>query len=516
MKFSLPKIEQRKAFFLILLSNILWAFCYPPFPLGFLSFVILVPAFLATTRLNSKQAFLYNFTGGIAYNLVMYWWIYNVMKVGPALVIFMGLILLILFLSLFNACLGWLFRQCLNFRFGLCLYPFLWTGLEVLRAKGEMSFPWNNFGYTLGHYLIFLQSAAWVGAIGISFLLVCTNLFIYSAWTNKKKRAGKITLALSIPTFMLILGGIRLATPVPTQPSMDISMVQPSIPQIKKWNEGYFQEVMQKTWNTMDGHFGDTVTGSELILLPETAIPDFIKTRPDIFLECKRRAAAYHAPILAGALDYTDSHLPERPYYFYNSAFLFSPDSNTETQQYSKLRLVPFSERLPFDDIFPLLNYVNLGEGDFCPGKDYALWGNEKAYSPSICYEIIYSDYVREAKRHGAKLLVNITNDGWFGLSNAPYQHANISRFRGVESGLPLARCANSGISLFYDAQGRILGKTKLFEQRVLRRKLPLTTYNTLYQKIGAQVENLFMALFLVGFFALIIKAFVNRKKKQP
>src|SRR4051812_5878993 len=94
----------------IVLSSTLWALSYPPFPLGLLAFIALVPALLATARLSGRQAFWYNFAGGVAYNTVMYWWIYNVIKVGPALIIGSGLVLLILYLSLYNAMLAWLFR----------------------------------------------------------------------------------------------------------------------------------------------------------------------------------------------------------------------------------------------------------------------------------------------------------------------------------------------------------------------------------------------------------------------
>ena len=108
--------------------------------------------------------------------------------------------------------------------------------------------------------------------------------------------------------------------------------------------------------------------------------------------------------------------------------------------QYSKQHLVPFSERLPFDNIFPVINYVNLGEGDFAPGDGNKLWGSDYKYSPSICYEVVYPQFVRKVKAEGADLLLNITNDGWFGNSAAPYQHANINRFRAVESGISIAR----------------------------------------------------------------------------
>jgi apolipoprotein N-acyltransferase len=188
---------------------------------------------------------------------------------------------------------------------------------------------------------------------------------------------------------------------------------------------------------------------------------------------------------LVGALDFMPDKKPWREYRFYNSTFLFHPEAGRRAEQYSKLRLVPFSEKLPFENIFPLLNYVNLGEGDFSPGDGYRIWGDAMRYAPSICYEIIYPDFVRKAREAGAQFLVNVTNDGWFGRSNGPHQHANIARFRAMETGLPIARCSNTGISVFYDAWGRDLGHTALLDSTVLRRKLPVPERETLYARYG-------------------------------
>ena len=120
--------------FVIALCSLLWALCYPPFPLGWLSFLVLVPAFLATEDLAPRRAFSAWFLGGLLYNGVMYWWIYNVMKVGPAVVIGLGLICLILFLSLFNGLLGLGFRLAARRPFLLATYPLAWAGLEAFRA----------------------------------------------------------------------------------------------------------------------------------------------------------------------------------------------------------------------------------------------------------------------------------------------------------------------------------------------------------------------------------------------
>ena len=509
----------------IFLSPILWALCYPPFPLGPLAFFVLIPAMVVTAKLPRKKAFTWHFFGGIAYNLIMYWWIYNVMKVGPALVIGLGLIVLILFLSLFNAILGWLFRILLEFKYGLIAYPFLWAGLEVLRTKGEMSFPWNDMGYTLGQHISLIQAASGFGIFGISITIVATNCLGFKAWQiyasgkeNKNRAIAWGLVALLLPIGLFVYGQFSLAEPNPTsQGEMDISLVQPSIPQTKKWDENYFQEVMLQTWGTIHGKDSISPTaGSDLIVLAETAIPDFLRSRGDVYAQFQSAAKESGSDYLIGALDFTSDPKPYHAYKFYNSAFLFSANKNDDTVlQYSKLRLVPFSERLPFDDVFPLINYVNLGEGDFSTGNDYAIWKRAIPYAPSICYEIIYPDFARGARKRGAQLLVNITNDGWFGFSNAPFQHANIARFRSIEVGAPIARCSNAGVSIFYDFKGRILGKSKLQEVTVLRRKISISTKETLYLRIGDIVENILFWIFNIGFLFCGIYAWIFRGRFQ-
>ncbi len=491
----------------ITLSAVAWALCYPPFPFGPLAFVVLVPSFIATLRLTTGQAFRYHFAAGIGYNVVMYWWIYNVMKVGPAFIIGAGLVLLVLFLSLFNALLGWLFRVLAQKPFALIAYPFLWGGLEVLRTRGEMSFPWNDMGYALGHWTGMIQSVSWLGIFGLSMAVIACNCLAFTCWRSRGPRrwaAGAV--AAAIPLALALQGAYSLAQPDPADPrTIDISLVQPSIPQTKKWDEDYFREVIQKTWDTMEeGPKGNPVTkGTDLIVFAETAVPDFLRSRADLYDRFRMKAKESGSDLLVGALDYVPDAQPYHTYLFYNSAYLFPAGAGDQgVHQYSKLRLVPFSERLPFDDVFPIINYVNLGEGDFSAGKDYEIWNRRVPYAPSICYEIIYPDFVRGARHRGAQLLVNITNDGWFGYSNAPFMHANIARFRAIEAGVPIARCSNAGISLFYDYKGRVLGKTRLAEVTVLRRKVPLLCRDTWYLRHGDAVENVLAWGFLPGFLA--------------
>jgi apolipoprotein N-acyltransferase len=539
------KAEHPRALAVIAVASLLWGFCYPPFPIGFLAFVVLVPLFSALAPLSPGQAFRYAFAGGILYNTAMYWWIYNVVKVGPAFVIGAGLVVLILFLSLFNGALGWLFRALSPKPWGLAVFPLAWAGLEVWRTWGQMSFPWSHMGYALGHHLAPIQAASFLGVFGLSAAVVASNVLLYAALRRaspestplpRPARALLAAAAAAIPAGLWIHGGLALSRPFDRGRTLDIALVQPSIPQTKKWDEHYFQEVMHKTWRTMgvDSYApagADTAAaqvdtadfakgplhGADLIVLPETAVPDFLRSRGEVQAALSSIARRSGADVVVGALDFVPDDKPYRAYQFFNSAFLFpSSEASSEVRQYSKLRLVPFSERLPFDDIFPLINYVNFGEGDFSAGAGYSVWGDSAAYAPSICYEIIYPDYVRGARRSGASLMVNITNDGWFGYSNAPFQHANITRFRAVEAGMPIARSANSGISIFYDARGRVLGKTSLFEETVLRRKLPLATLDTAYYRHGDWIEAGLAGIFILAVVAAAAASLRRRPKPAP
>ncbi len=499
----------------IVFSSLLWAFAYPPFPLGWMSFIVLAPAFLATVGLKPRQAFGYWFLGGLAYNIVMYWWIYNVMKVGPAFVVGGGLVLLILFLSLFNGMIGLGFRLSLKRPLLMMTYPLAWAGLEAARAVGEMSFPWNNFGYTLGHHLSLIQSASLFGVYGLSTFLVAANLFLFQAWRTQSNRRLWLLAWVTVPLAMLVHGSLTLRDNSSGAPSINISLVQPSIPQTKKWSDAYFGEVMAKTFRTMDGLQGNftPVKGSDLVVLAETAVPDFLFqpvhggsfVHKDLIDSFSARAIGLHTSLLLGALDYVPDHKPWREFIFYNSAFLFRPQAGSLVKQYSKLRLVPFSEKLPFQNVFPLLNYVHLGEGDFSPGNGYRIWGDSLRYAPSICYEIIYPEFVRHAKNAGAQFIVNITNDGWFGRSNGPYAHANIARFRAVETGLPIARCSNTGVSVFYDAWGRDLGHTELMDSTVLQRRLPVPHRDTFYARHGGFIDGFFLTMLGIWILASLL-----------
>ena len=246
-------------------------------------------------------------------------------------------------------------------------------------------------------------------------------------------------------------------------------------------------------------------SGTNLVILAETAIPDHIRRQGRTIRTLHQMSDSLNAYILTGALDYKRNS-PDAPRRFdiYNAAFLFTPNDSHFPRRYIKKHLVPFSERIPFDDIFPILNYVDLGEGDFVPGKETPVY-EPYQWTPFICYDAIFGDLVREAIDHGSRLMVNITNDGWFGRSTAPYQHLNLVRYRAIENGIPVVRLANSGVSSFIDQYGHYDLNTDIFTDRVIQRKMQLKTRHTLYEHIGDSVETALLWFFMIYTIASLI-----------
>ncbi|MBR2059086.1 MAG: apolipoprotein N-acyltransferase [Fibrobacter sp.] len=520
------EFDSRRA---LLLSGIAWglfAFAFPPLPLGPAALLLLVPWFMVLDRYNRNTAIFATFWSGMIYNTVNYYWIYNVMNVdsAPSGLICLGVFLLIAFFSAYSVFAAFIYTLAKNIKFGgrawlLALYPIFYAGLEMTRTRGDFAFPWSHLGYVFGNTLESLQALSVIGIFGYTALIIASNMAVAKAiespWKmpagdNRTKFAlAKLPLAAPavILAALLVHGNVVLSRPeaqpfygaeAPETPLM--AMVQPSIEQGEKWSKARFDSITAKTF----GMVNDSVTaGTNLIILAETAVPDHIRRQPATIRALHKLAERHNAAVLTGALDFHRNE-PDNPrkYDIYNASFLFTPEDSHSYQRYIKKHLVPFSERIPFDDIFPILNYVDLGEGDFVPGKETPVYEPFK-WTPFICYDAIFGDLVREAINAGSRLMVNITNDGWFGRSTAPYQHLNLVRYRAIENGMPTARLANSGVTAFIDQYGHFDKNTEIFTDRVVSRKMQLKTRDTPYQHYGDSVETALLWFFLLYLIAV-------------
>lgn len=516
--------DSRSALMLSAFAWGLYAFAFPPMPLGPAALLLLAPWFMVMNKYNRQQTLFATFWSGILYNSINYYWIYNVMHVdaAPSGLILFGLFLLIAYFSAYNVLAAFVYTLAKDItikghKILLWFFPIFYAGLEMTRTRGDFSFPWSHLGYAFGNHLELIQMLPWIGIFGYTILIVASNQIVAQSFEKSsvqqeqknirklKKAAPSLCVPATIFVILLIQGSIVLSTPEAApfynsekEENPHIALIQPSITQGMKWSKDRFDSIVNKTI----GMATDSVNNdADIIVFAETAIPDYIRRQPEIQMRLAKLAKSKSAYVVTGALDYKRNPPGSiRKYDIYNAAFLFSP-GQIGYQRYIKKHLVPFSERIPFDDIFPILNYVDLGEGDFVPGKETPVY-EKFSWTPYICYDAIFGDLVREAIREGSRLMVNITNDGWFGRSTAPYQHLNLIRYRAVENGMPVARLANSGISVFIDQYGHFDKNTEIFTDAVVQIKVPLKSRDTLYTKIGDSVETALLWFFLIYFIA--------------
>lgn len=531
IRWNYRKIKEKESRQALALSLIAWGFyalAFPPLPLGPAALILLVPWFMVLNRCKRGTIMFATFWSGMLFNTINYYWIYNVMHVetAPSGLILFGLVLLIAFFSVHNVFAAFVYTLARSIKIKgkpwlLVLFPLFYAGIEMTRTRGDFSFPWSHLGYAFGNQLELLQALSIIGIFGYTTIIIASNMIVEK---GIRREGLKKKWPVLIPVFILaglaIQGSIVLSR-ADAQPfyikdgdkAPNIALIQPSIAQGAKWSRARFDSIVDKTL----GMAYDSVPDStDIILMAETAIPDHLRRQPLVIRRLQKLANDKDAYVLTGALDHMrikDSDGPRR-YEIYNSSFMFSPGGHNGWQRYIKKHLVPFSERIPFDDIFPILNYVDFGEGDFVPGTETPVY-DLYHWTPYICYDAIFGDLVREAAREGSRLMVNITNDGWFGRSTAPGNHLNLVRYRAIETGMPVARIANSGISAFIDQYGHYSHNTNLFETTVVQRKMQLKTRHTLYERIGDTVETALLWFFLIYLVTCSAGCILQRKKLQ-
>jgi len=246
------------------------------------------------------------------------------------------------------------------------------------------------------------------------------------------------------------------------------------------------------------------------LVWPETALPFYLRYEPDYFLKMLSLANDLRSSILTGVPDFAYDPKTQKQLY-YNSVFLIRPVLGM-TGSYAKSHLVPFGERFPYKEKIPFIKNVNFGEGEWTPGADSIIFNlGGITFSCMICFESIFPEIARRQVRQGARFLVNITNDGWFGRSGAARQHADMAVFRAVEQRRAIARCANSGISMFVMPSGKILKPTGLYQQVIIFNQLPLLNIRSFYQRFG----DAFVILVLIVILGATVTALVKSAQSR-
>jgi apolipoprotein N-acyltransferase len=364
---------------------------------------------------------------------------------------------------------------------------------EWLRGHVLTGFPWNAFGYALTEPLALAQTASLIGLWGLTFLSVAifaSPAVLVDASSQRRRPWIAPAMALALLIAMGIFGGVRLSLrPTATVANVKLRIMQPNLQQDVRFNYSAKAEVMQKYLTLSDRASGPQSTGvrdASILIWPESAFPFFLTREADAMAQIADLLPK-GTVLITGSVRAPDLPPGTRITRAYNSIYVIDHDGSV-LSVYDKLHLVPFGEYLPFQDWMEKLGFVQLTkvQGGFIAGarrRPLAV-PNAPSALPLICYEAIFpGDVVTRDDRPG--WIVNLTNDGWFGISTGPYQHLQQARLRAIEEGLPMIRAANTGISAVVDPLGRIVARLGLGVEGVLDSSLPSAIPPTIYARSG-------------------------------
>jgi apolipoprotein N-acyltransferase len=485
-----------------ILSGLLSALAFPPVSLWFLAWVSLVPLLISVRSLSFGSAFRRAWWAGLVFNACLLYWI--ALNSGTSLVIafasFFGLLLVLpLYWAFFGSLWAFLYRQWGHWA-ALSL-PAVWVGLEIIKNAPEVGFPWLELGLTQVNLPAVTQLAELGGIRLVSVWVVTANVLVYF-YLQKRTRASYI-----LGVFLLgsvIWGAWRLHHLPDPGPPVTAAVIQGNIDPAVKWRQSpdsslaVYENLTRQAAEQAD---------LDLVVWPETAAPVYLGHQTRYQRRLRQLAKKLDVAILTGASHYEFRSDKSDDYDRYNSAFFF-PASGDAVQRYDKIRLVPFGERVPFQSWFPRLGELNFGQAEFTPGKRYTVFrlGNGIGISAQICFESIFGSQTRRFILNGSRVLFNLTNDGWYGRSSGPYQHAALVRFQCIATRTPLLRAANTGISLAADRTGGVIKKLPLGQRGFFIVTIPSAGEEaTFFVRYGEIIPRLLaliaLLLLLVTFF---------------
>jgi apolipoprotein N-acyltransferase len=436
--------------------------------------------------LAPRQAARAGLLAGLAAHSAVLHWIYVVTVVyghAPAIAGVLAPVALAIYIAAFTACFAagfaWLDARGRASPWALAA---LWASLDYARSFVLTGFPWATLGYAQHENTALLGLASWTGVYGLSFASALAStagesLFVSRARGHAPSRSAYAALACVL---LLHAFGVSQLAPEagPEAKHLRVAVAQGNIDQNHKWSPDWARQ-------TLDLYAELTrraaVAGAELVVWPESAVPGSAGPEDAAGEFVSALARELRVSLLVGAVG-LDRDAEGRVAAFYDSALLYDAGGNY-LARYDKSHLVPFGEYVPFRDLLgSFLSAVARGiaSQDVSPGPGpsaLVLGEGESAsrIGAAVCYELIFPDVVRRfAGEGGAELLLGITNDAWYGRTGAPYQFLAITALRAAENRLWLARAANTGVSAFIDARGRVVQQTPIFARGLLVQDLPL------------------------------------------
>ena len=451
-----------------------------------------------------RRAFFVAYLCGFLWYLGNCYWVRDTMlrygdmpPLAPTLLLIGYSLVLGLYFGIFGLGLVLVRRATGSTRIALAFAPFLWTGLELVAAR-ITSVPWDQLGYSQVDNALINQLAPWTGVYGISFLLVAVNALLAGGLLLGREIKNPLSgrwAWTGCGAMLLISGfaGVFMAPPKPS-PTATAVLIQPNLDvgSVNNWqglewdrhiaeftrlageqcNTGVPNDRSSSLgWKTYiagipqtGAPMGEIIcppypTHPDLVAWPESPAP-FDESDPRFKAALVSIARAVQAPLVVGNIGWTfDAAAHEWNYY--NSALVVDADG-ARVGRYDKIHLVPFGEYIPFQNLLTFARKLTGRVSTFTRGTERNSFvlatqnqGNHR-YGIFICYEAVFADEVRQFARHGAEVFVNISDDGWYGDTSAPWQHLNMARMRAIENRRWLLRDTNSGITATIDPYGRV------------------------------------------------------------
>jgi len=533
----------RTDLFIALVSGTGLGLAFPPLPFSYLALIALVPYLIALDKKDSLAAInKLTYLTFLIFNVITLYWVGSWTKEADTFLMISGGVLVFFnpLLFLIPSTAYYMTGKITGKGKSLMLLPFFWATYEFLYTLTEFRFPWLTLGNVFAEEKFIVQSADITGVYGLSILIIFANIFLYRAIKTRGKkyfyRSAWFFAFIALPLTAFIYGIIKSGDEFSADKYINVGIVQPDLNPWNKWESGNLDEQAELYLSLSEKSLkGKT----DMIVWPESAMPVYLLSggNEEIVAEIKRFTEKYGTSILTGMphafFYYDENNIPEDAkktpsgsyYQSYNSILLFNRGQHN-IDQYGKIKLVPFGEKVPYVEKIPILGKWikwNVGISSWNTGKDTTLLrlkmrdGTEAKLGGVICIESIYPDFVAQFVKKGAELLVVVTNDSWYGYSSGPFQHKAFSRIRAIENRRWLVRCANGGISGIISPNGDYTIKTELFTQTAINGKAGLRQELSFYSRYPLLVPVFSLSIFAWGvllFYLKKIQLLLYRNKK--
>jgi apolipoprotein N-acyltransferase len=526
------------AWLLVALSSLLQVLIFPLPGLYVLSWVAFAPLIVALLRArpvgvlemdgsvnlqaaNPGQAFLLSYISGILWYAGTCYWIYNTMHEFGGLskpLALLALFLFCLYLGLYHGLFGLLLSLAVgpgrDNRRALVATPFLWVAVELARTL-VTGFPWNILGTAQVDNISLSRITTWTGVYGVSFEIMLVNVAMAAAFLVPRKRRKTLLVASLAAAAVLQAGRLVEAPVLPTDHTA--LLVQENIPVDANWTRDAFERTLRELTDlsvkaaSRSGASDSTRDKVDLIVWPESPAP-FFTNDPLFRAPVSETARETRTWVVTGGIGSTPVTQSGRSAsQVFNSAALISP-SGDWTARYDKVHLVPFGEYLPFPRLFSFAGGLTKEVGEFQKGASRAaLDAGSTRLGIFICYESVFPGEVREFADQGAQVLVNLSNDGWYGDSGAYAQHLNQTRMRAIENDRWLLSATNTGVTASIDPYGRTVARLPRKERGALVAPYALTSVTTFYTRHG----DWFCWLCAIISAGALVSRFVIREKAE-